>query len=266
MTEFQPNDIVRVELPRGYSTRGVLGISLMFSTSVEAKFEGAIGTITQINPTGPQGVHQYLVDFRTHDNGRVGIPWQAHWFREEWLALRERPNTPATPLAKTAAANATWPTKAESATSVLDAPPSVAEATPGIAHPEAKLFTDGIRDFAPGGSETQSDETIAHLSNSMPTGIDPVDDRSGAQQVAFDPQLAGAEADSGELIVEQGEGFVRVKNMSVCPDGFPVKGDANSGIFHTVTDASYVKTVPEICFASEDIAVAKGFRAPKNRG
>ena len=33
-------------------------------------------------------------------------------------------------------------------------------------------------------------------------------------------------------IVEQGDGFVRVQGMSVCPDGFPIKGNANSGIFH----------------------------------
>ena len=32
MPEFQVGDIVRVEMPRGYSTRGVLGISLLFSS------------------------------------------------------------------------------------------------------------------------------------------------------------------------------------------------------------------------------------------
>ncbi len=77
MPEFQVGDIVRVEMPRGYSMRGVLGISLLFSTSPESRFEGAIGTVTEINPFGPHSVHQYLVDFRTHDNGRIGIPWQA---------------------------------------------------------------------------------------------------------------------------------------------------------------------------------------------
>src|SRR3954452_11648552 len=111
MTEFMVNDIVRVEMPRGYSNRGVLGISLMFSTMPEAKFEGAIGTITAINPVGPQSVPQYLVDFRTHDNSRVGIPWQAQWFREEWLALNERKSTPETPASRAESATSTWPTK-----------------------------------------------------------------------------------------------------------------------------------------------------------
>jgi hypothetical protein len=86
MTEFRVGDKVRVELPRGYSKRGVLGISVMYTTSPEARFEGAIGDVTQINPAGLHSVHQYLVDFRPYDNSRLGIPWQAQWFREEWLA------------------------------------------------------------------------------------------------------------------------------------------------------------------------------------
>jgi hypothetical protein len=90
MPEFLVGDKVRVELPRGYSKRGVLGISVLYTTSPEAKFEGAMGRITRINPEGPYSVHQYLVDFRPFDNARLGIPWQAQWFREEWLSLEER--------------------------------------------------------------------------------------------------------------------------------------------------------------------------------
>jgi hypothetical protein len=98
MPEFVVGDKVRVELPRGYNKRGVLGISVLYSTSPEARFEGAKGDITQINPAGPHSVHQYLVDFRPYDNSRLGIPWQAHWFREEWLALEDRaaPTAPQT--------------------------------------------------------------------------------------------------------------------------------------------------------------------------
>lgn len=90
MTEFVVGDTVRVEMPRGYNKRGVLGVSVMYTTWPEARFEGAIGRVSEINPVGSQMVHQYLIDFRTHDNSRVGIPWQAHWFREEWLAPQEQ--------------------------------------------------------------------------------------------------------------------------------------------------------------------------------
>lgn len=90
MAEFYVGDKVQVALPRGYSKRGVLGISVLYTTSPEARFEGANGVVTEINPVGPYSAPQYLVDFRPFDNGRLGIPWQAHWFREEWLELKER--------------------------------------------------------------------------------------------------------------------------------------------------------------------------------
>lgn len=96
MTEFLVGDKVQVALPQGYSKRGVKGISVLFTTSMEARFEGAVGVMTQINPRGPHTVHQYLVDFRKYDNGKLGLPWQAQWFREEWLSLLERtPDDPA---------------------------------------------------------------------------------------------------------------------------------------------------------------------------
>lgn len=97
MTEFFVGDKVRVELPRGYSKRGVLGISVLYTTSPESRFESAVGSVTEINPHGPYSTHQYLIDFRPFDNSRLGIPWQAHWFREEWLSLIERTSNVAAP-------------------------------------------------------------------------------------------------------------------------------------------------------------------------
>ena len=326
MPEFQVGDIVRVEMPRGYNTRGVLGISLLFSTSPEAKFEGAIGTITQINPVGTHTVHQYLVDFRTHDNSRAGIPWQAQWFREEWLALKERPESVAAEAVKTGP-EATWPTK-----------PEEESAAGGIAHPGAKIYTEGRTDFAPPGldpttatgtvpasaygvaspaatgevasSESSTDveqlrsdpraempwpdvsgsteagqqHMVGAETNTAFSGPDPAYDRSAADTPTYEPTLGTATGtvdsttptsaastfnDSatvpGELIVEQGDGFVRVQGMSTCPDGFPIKGNASSGIYHRPTDSSYQRTIPEVCFTTEESAIANGYRAPGQR-
>ena len=85
MARFAVGDEVKVHLPRGKSKRGVMGISVMYTTSQEAKFDGATGVVTDINPRGPLGIPLYLVDFSEHDNSRVGIPWQAQWMREEWI-------------------------------------------------------------------------------------------------------------------------------------------------------------------------------------
>ena len=89
MADLQVGDKVRVTMPRGYSKRGVFGVSVMYTTWPETRFDGATGVITEINPIGPQSVPRYLVDFKPFDNARIGIPWQAEWFREEWLEVVE---------------------------------------------------------------------------------------------------------------------------------------------------------------------------------
>ena len=93
MARFVVGDEVRVDLPKGKSKRGIPGISVLYFTSMEARFEGAVGTIKEINPRGPYGLPICLVDFSGHQN-RVAIPWQSHWFREEWLAPAEAPRDP----------------------------------------------------------------------------------------------------------------------------------------------------------------------------
>ena len=90
MTGYAIGDEVKVHMPRGRNKRGVSGINVMYATSQEAKFDGAVGTVTDINARGPYGIPLYLVDFSGHEN-RVAIPWQAQWFREEWIVSTERP-------------------------------------------------------------------------------------------------------------------------------------------------------------------------------
>ncbi|GJM39074.1 MAG: hypothetical protein DHS20C19_24410 [Acidimicrobiales bacterium] len=49
----------------------------------------------------------------------------------------------------------------------------------------------------------------------------------------------------------------------VCPASHPIKGNAQSGIFHVPGGMSYERTVPERCYASEADAEADGFRKAK---
>lgn len=49
----------------------------------------------------------------------------------------------------------------------------------------------------------------------------------------------------------------------VCPATHPVKGNAQSGIFHVPGGLSYDRTVPERCYATEADAEADGFRKAK---
>lgn len=82
--DFQSGDDVRVEMPRGVNKRGITGISVLYSTWPEARFDGATGTVVDIDPRSKHGIPLYLVDFSHHKN-RTAIPWQRQWFRTEWI-------------------------------------------------------------------------------------------------------------------------------------------------------------------------------------
>ncbi|HWK81580.1 MAG TPA: hypothetical protein VNP95_12465 [Thermomicrobiales bacterium] len=103
MARYAVGEAVTVRMPRGVNKRGVMGISVMYTTSQEAKFDGATGTVTEINPRGPHGIPLYLVDFSTHEN-RTAIPWTAQWMREEWIVSATRPDKKVQPADTTAAA------------------------------------------------------------------------------------------------------------------------------------------------------------------
>ncbi|KZE90039.1 sunset domain-containing protein [Microbacterium sp. TNHR37B] len=48
-----------------------------------------------------------------------------------------------------------------------------------------------------------------------------------------------------------------------CPAGYPIKGNADSGIYHVPGGAYYSRTIPEECFATEAAARAAGYRKSK---
>ncbi len=48
-----------------------------------------------------------------------------------------------------------------------------------------------------------------------------------------------------------------------CPDGYPIKANDNSGIFHVPGGRFYNRTVPERCYANADAALADGYRQAK---
>ncbi len=48
-----------------------------------------------------------------------------------------------------------------------------------------------------------------------------------------------------------------------CPDGYPVKANNNSGIYHVPGGRFYARTVAERCYANADDAIADGYRAAK---
>ena len=59
---------------------------------------------------------------------------------------------------------------------------------------------------------------------------------------------------------EPEQGKVPGDGSSDCPEGYPVKGNADSMIYHAGGDSTYERTIPEFCFATTDDAVAAGYR------
>jgi hypothetical protein len=60
-------------------------------------------------------------------------------------------------------------------------------------------------------------------------------------------------------------GAVAGDGTMTCPPGFPVKGNAQSMIYHATESRSYQATIAEFCFATPDAAQAAGYRAAKDR-
>lgn len=62
----------------------------------------------------------------------------------------------------------------------------------------------------------------------------------------------------------EGVDWISATDTDGIPAGFPIKGNANSKIYHTEESPSYEITQAEIYFANEETAQAHGYRAPKN--
>lgn len=77
-------------------------------------------------------------------------------------------------------------------------------------------------------------------------------DASAAQGIAANVDVAARAVQHGAV---PGDG------SHECPDGYPIKGNAQSQIYHAPDSASYGQTIPEFCFATATEAEAAGFRA-----
>ena len=76
---FAVGDTVQVEMPKGLNKRGVRGVSVMYTTSPEARFDHAVGDVIEINPRGPNGVPLYLVSFVGHQNRVAAFYYIIFW-------------------------------------------------------------------------------------------------------------------------------------------------------------------------------------------
>jgi hypothetical protein len=78
------------------------------------------------------------------------------------------------------------------------------------------------------------------------------------------PPAETATVSPAAVTIEAPAGAVPGDGTAVCPPGFPIKGNAQSKIYHTDASRVYGQTIAEFCFATPEAAEAAGYRAPKN--
>ena len=106
------------------------------------------------------------------------------------------------------------------------------------------------------GAASPAPADTAPAAPSAATGV--ADHGSSAESVAADgdaPDEGGGGETSAQRWAEPIDGE--------CPDGFPIKGNADSGIYHVPGGRFYDRTIPERCYADEDDAIADGYRRSK---
>ena len=85
------------------------------------------------------------------------------------------------------------------------------------------------------------------------------EDESGADAEVTDEASDADEADA----TDADQHWVLPTADGDCPDGYPLKANVDSGIYHAPGQMSYDRTIPERCYAEGAHAEADGFRAAK---
>ncbi len=90
--------------------------------------------------------------------------------------------------------------------------------------------------------------------------VEPTPPPKRSQPVKF---AEPADAESADAEPEPGTQSWVEPDKGECPASHPIKGNADSGIFHVPGGQSYERTVPERCYATAEDAEADGFRQAK---
>jgi len=104
---------------------------------------------------------------------------------------------------------------------------------------------------ADGGASTQTEEAGLEA---PAEGADETETTEEADS-AEDERTATDEA-------AYGPGSAAVTEDGSAPEGYPIKGNGDSMLFHTPESRWYEQTIAEVWFATEEAAEAAGFSAP----
>jgi trigger factor len=109
--------------------------------------------------------------------------------------------------------------------------------------------------------ETVTEDSAAIAAATAADEDAPLDE--GTTSTTETGSVEDAAAEFPPLEGESGEGWVKGDGENNVPDGFPIKGNADSMIYHPEESRFYDNTVAEFYFATPEVAESFGFRAPK---
>ena len=176
------------------------------------------------------------------------------WLERKGQTDRE---TSATPVAaRTDAASASTADRAPARQAAAGTPPQPM-APPSPSEPDAQTTTqtESSAETAaaadqPAARTTTTDDATT-VDSATPTAAPP----DVLAVAAGDLAAGGAERRHGRSVPGDGS--------KECPPEYPIKGNADSRIYHRPGDSSYAATIAELCFASAEDAEAEGFRPRK---
>ena len=127
---------------------------------------------------------------------------------------------------------------------------------------------------ATAGSDTDavatSEPEVAAANEASATAASDVEATASSEPeatAAIEPEEAPAptaSAESGLPAEGEGTAWAAGDGTNTVPDGFTIKGNASSRIYHPADSPSYDNTIAEIYFATPEDAEAAGYRLPKN--
>ena len=126
------------------------------------------------------------------------------------------------------------------------------------------------------GAQAAAGSTTARPEADQPVADKPATEESAAKESpTTDPAAAQGLAAVGAVETEDSAAAAEPTSAPTgdqrwvepvdgeCPDGYPIKANANSGIYHVPGGRFYGRTVPERCYARAEDAEADGYRAAK---
>jgi hypothetical protein len=138
--------------------------------------------------------------------------------------------------------------------------------TPGFVAYYLLETDDGLATITVTEDETGTSESMGRAAQWVRENLQSRDAMSAPEVTQGQALLSVIRAEAGQRLSERyatrtPTNAVRGNGTQDCPAGYPVKGNADSGLYHSPDSPNYGATIPEFCFASASAAEAAGFQA-----